>query len=170
MGRDKAFMPVEGQPMIQRLATLAAQVAAEVLVSASTPALYSFLGFPVVPDIYPGLGPMAGIHAAMSHSRRDLTLVLACDLPRLHVGLLQLILSRADGYDAVVPKTPDGKLHPVCACYRRTLLPELERRLKANRPRMLDLFSTPGTRVFKLTAGFNELDLVNWNTPNDLLA
>jgi molybdopterin-guanine dinucleotide biosynthesis protein A len=169
MGSNKALLELCGEPLVRRQARLAAQVAGEVLVSANDPASGDTLGLPILPDLYPGCGPIAGIHSAMRYSKRPLILVLACDLPRVPVSLLRILVSRMRGHDLAVPRTSDGRFHPLCACYRRELLPNLEARLQTGRYRLTEIVADPALRSVVVTEGFNDLDLVNWNTPKDLL-
>lgn len=170
MGFDKAFLRVGGKSVAQLLAARLRTLTDQVLLSANDPSAYTPLGLPIVLDIYAGSGPMAGLHAAMLHSQRPLMLVLACDLPRVPAVLLRNIIESSPGFDAVIPITPDGGLHPVCAVYRRTCLPVVERNLRSGMHRMVSLLDEPGLRVRQLTAaegGFSDTDLLDLNSPDD---
>ncbi|GHV47856.1 hypothetical protein FACS1894204_11650 [Synergistales bacterium] len=78
-----------------------------------------------VRDIYPGLGPLGGIHAGLVHASSDLAFVVACDMPAFSVVFAKRLLELADGlgdYDVVAPH--DGEqLQPLCAVYRKSVLP-----------------------------------------------
>ena len=144
----------------------------QVLLSTNKPSVYSFLGLPAVADLYPGCGPMAGVHAALRHTARSMVLVLACDLPGVTTHLLRRIIECAEGFDAVVPITSDGLLHPVCALYRRTCLPVIEENLRSGENQMLTLFDPRQLRVRRLSpceGGFTDADLMDVNSPEDYL-
>src|SRR5688572_20417127 len=81
MGRNKALIPLDGCPIITRLACEAGQLTDQIIISANDIPVYESLGLPIVPDVYQGQGPLAGLHAAMTYSERPLLLALACDLP-----------------------------------------------------------------------------------------
>jgi molybdopterin-guanine dinucleotide biosynthesis protein A len=170
MGRDKALLRIGGQPLIHLLAKRLLEVAEQVFVSAPDPAMYAFLSLPCVRDVYAGCGPLAGLHAAMLQSERPLMLVLACDLPRVSASLLQILIDAASDYDVVIPETSDGRLHPVCAVYRRTCLAAAERCLQSGEYRMLHLFEDRNLRVLRLRPRdfhFPDSVLSDMNSPRD---
>ena len=81
---------------------------------------------PVIPDNFPGRGPLAGIEAALSLTDTDLNLFLPVDLPLLPVEFLRWMLARAAITNAVatIPSL-GGRPHPLCAIYHRRLLPAI---------------------------------------------
>jgi molybdopterin-guanine dinucleotide biosynthesis protein A len=173
MGRNKALIQVERSPLIVRLAELALRLTNQVFVSSNDAGLYDFLGLPALPDLYPGQGPLAGLHAVLKKTDRPLVLLLACDLPALHEVMLRRLLEFSQGHDAVIPRTTDGRLHPLCGIYRRTCLNLLEQNLSSGINKMMDLFRDGSLRV-KFVDGregrFDDSDLRNLNTPEDLEA
>lgn len=171
MGFDKGLWSVGGRPLLQLLAARLAEVTDEVLLSANDPAAYGSVGLTIIPDIFPRCGPLAGVHAAMLHSWRPWILALACDLPRISSAMLKNLIRHTRGFHAVVPLTSDGRLHPVCAAYRRDCLPAIERLLCRGENRMTRLLEEPGLRVKFLTAtegGFSDADLRDIDNPQDL--
>jgi len=90
-------------------------------------ARYGGLDYGIVPDRYPGEGPLGGILTALDHSTADWNLIVACDMPGLEVDFLRRLLDtaeRSDG-DALVPAGPSGRLEPLCAVYHRRSLQAL---------------------------------------------
>jgi len=167
MGRNKAFLEYEGEVLIERLIRYASCITDQVVISANESELFGAFPIPVIPDRIRGSGPLAGIHAAMSATSARLLLALACDMPRLSLPTLQLIVSAHKPPSAItVPRTGDGRPHPLCAVYDRSLLPEIERRLLLGRNRLLDLLAASPTQW--LETGFDDLDFANWNSPEDL--
>jgi molybdopterin-guanine dinucleotide biosynthesis protein A len=171
MGFDKPLVAVGGTPIAQRLVEIVRPLAGEVLISANESQTFRFLNAPIVRDIYPGQGPLAGLHAAMLHSEKSDFLVLACDMPNLHERLLRAIVESAGDRDAVVPRTSDGRMHALCGVYRRSCLELLGQQLAAGRNRVSDLVSSPDLRVHFFESGergFPDSDFVNLNDENDL--
>ena len=169
MGRNKALIPLQGSPMIARLAGEAGRLTDQILISANDTPVYESLGLPIVPDIYSGQGPLAGLHAAMIHSERPLLLALACDLPSVKESFLRLLVRVAEGCDAVIPVTSDGRPHPLCAVYRRSCLTAIERNLQAGVNKITDALRS--LNVNWLPEGptnFRAEDIYNLNTPEDL--
>ncbi len=171
MGRNKALLELDGRPLIRTVLEQAVPLTEEIFVSSNDNDLYGFLGLPVIPDVFAGQGPLAGVHAAMRHTSRELLLVLACDLPGIHRRLLESLVANAAGNDAVVPRTDDGRIHPTCAVYRRSCLPILEASLPTGMNKVARFLESPGLRV-KWLAGsegrFCDADLRNLNTAEDL--
>jgi len=79
---------------------------------------YSALGFPVLYDLEPGLGPLAGIERGLRECASPLLLVLAVDLPRITTRFLRKLQAHCDYLTGVVPSVR-GQLEPLAAIYPR---------------------------------------------------
>lgn len=170
MGREKALLFLDGRPVVQILAERLSRLTDQVFISTNDPQTFTFLGLPSITDIYPGRGPLGGLHAAMTHTSRPLLLVLACDLPGASTDFLQYLIDCSADYDVVIPCTSDGRLHPVCAVYRRTCLAQVRQILEIGENRMLSLLEDPKLRVRRVAPGeglFSEADLFDLNSPED---
>ena len=81
----------------------------------------------LVRDYRPGKrGPLAGMEAGISEARNDRVFVAAGDMPLIPESLVTFLLESLmeNGTRAAVPKYA-GRLHPLCAAYRREVLTEL---------------------------------------------
>lgn len=156
MGQDKVWLTLDGVPLVERVVRRVLPLADEVLFSANAPERFEALAqtlsvsSQVVADLFPGAGPLAGIHAALSVAQHDLLLVLAADLPFVNAALLRHMIGLAHGFDAVVPQTPHpltGELgwEPLHALYRRSCLPAVAARLAAGERQVLCFY--PDIRV-----------------------
>jgi len=165
-GADKARHPVRDQPMIEHVYAALAAVAGEVYVSVR--ALEEGDGFPAtaLPDRLPDAGPLGGLHAGLHAARTPWLLVVACDLPFITPEALERLLEARDkAVQAVVAENEQGRLQPLCACYRVSILPVVEARLQAGRRAMhglLDQLETVGT------VRLPDEVLRNINRPTDL--
>jgi len=172
MGTDKAFVLLDGRTLLARALGLALSLTSDVRILGDPAKFASFA--PVVEDLFPGCGPLAGIHAALRSSQTELNLILAVDMPFLTPALLQYMLGRAKDSDsamATVPRTAQG-WQPLCAVYRRDFASIAEKALRAGRYKIDALFVEAGAQVIGepelQSAGFS-LDLFsNLNTPDDL--
>lgn len=126
MGQDKALLPLRGRPLAAHMAGVVADAAGSAVL-VGDPARLSSLGFPVIPDTWPGAGPLGGIATALRHSAAQWNLVLACDMPRVTPAfLLQLFgWAEASGCDCLLPAGPSGRPEPLCAIYHARCLPAL---------------------------------------------
>ena len=127
--------------------------------------------------MFPGCGPLAGIHAALVSSSEELNLMLAVDMPFVSSSLLAFLFAAAeDGNNhaiITVPRTSKG-FQPLCAVYRREFSSLAERALRAGNYKIDATFSSTSIRVIEAdelaAAGFTERSFFNVNTPQDRLA
>jgi molybdopterin-guanine dinucleotide biosynthesis protein A len=123
MGSDKALLPFKGATLIEHVAAQVHQAAGNVTL-VGNPERYSYLSYPVLTDIYPGRGPLSGIHTALAASQAEWNLIVACDMPEVTGSFLISILERAQAGNAhaVIPAGPSGLPEPLCAAYSRHAL------------------------------------------------
>jgi molybdenum cofactor guanylyltransferase len=92
MGRPKAMVHARGVPMAQLVAdALAAGGCAPVVVIGDDGSGVEGLGLRVVPDLWPGQGPLGGIITALRAVGGDV-IVAACDLPDLDAATVAAVL------------------------------------------------------------------------------
>lgn len=118
MGRDKALLPFRGGALAQAVAR-AVEQAAQSAVLVGNPQLAEAFGYPAIPDLYPGEGPLGGILTALAHTRASWNLVAACDMPELTGAFLASLFDAAQSADAdvLLPQGPSGRPEPLCAVY-----------------------------------------------------
>jgi molybdopterin-guanine dinucleotide biosynthesis protein A len=173
MNADKAFLDFRGQTLIERALSVMGTVCERVTM-VGDPAKLANYG-PVVADIFPGCGPLAGIHAALAHSPAELNLMLAVDMPFVSRELLAFLFAAAEPSDAIitVPRTGRG-FQPLCAVYRRDFSTAAEQALRAGKYKVDAAFSGVSVQVIEenelAAAGFSEQNFFNVNTPQDRLA
>jgi molybdopterin-guanine dinucleotide biosynthesis protein A len=121
LGRDKALVELAGRPLLLHMQVLLSTVVSRVTVVA--PLRYSALGVNMIPDEWPGYGPLGGIATALRHTGLELpecdwNLILGCDMPFLSKDWLEYLANRTRNTtaDVVVPQTSRG-LEPLCAAY-----------------------------------------------------
>ena len=76
-------------------------------------------GFPQIVDRQPGIGPIAGISAALLEHPKAAWLVLACDLPFLTERTLQHLIAHRDPHKIATAyrSAHDGLPEPLCAIW-----------------------------------------------------
>ena len=165
MGRDKAFLPFGGSTLGEFVAGAVASVTGQVVL-VGEPARYQALGYPVIPDHYPGEGPLGGILTALEHTQADWNLVVACDMPGISGEILSRILEAAENStnDVLLPIGPDGRPEPLCAAYHRRTLQALESVFASGERKITRALQSVHTArlVIAETATFQ-----NVNTPED---
>jgi molybdopterin-guanine dinucleotide biosynthesis protein A len=163
MKRDKALLPVAGEPLVQRILSQVQGLFDEILVSVAKGRRYDFLQYSQVEDEVDGLGPLAGILSGLRAARNPVSFVMACDVPRLDRDFVSRMLDAAEDFDIAVPRTDKG-LEPLLAVYKKTAIPHIERLLASSERRVLALFDRCRTRVVDIG---RPPWLLNLNTPGD---
>jgi molybdopterin-guanine dinucleotide biosynthesis protein A len=171
MGREKAMLELGGHTLLERALQLALTVAAEAIVVGSRGEFERYGR--LLEDVYPGQGPLGGIHAALWASPTDLNLILAVDTPFLEARFLEFLVAQARESGAVVtlPRTADG-FHPLAAVYRRAFRETAEQALAEGRNKIDALFAEVETRVLEeeelRRLAFAPAIFENLNTPEEL--
>lgn len=87
-GSDKALLPLAGKALILHPFAVLQERLSDVIAVSVPGRSYGDLGIPVIHDRFEGLGPLAGIHAALEWARPRSVFVVACDLPFVSVELV----------------------------------------------------------------------------------
>ena len=170
MGSDKAFLELGGRTLLGRTLDLAKSVTKLVKI-VGDPKKFAPFGH-VIADVFPGHGPLGGIHAAFASSETALNLVLGIDLPFLDARLLRYLVTQAAASDAIVtvPRV-GGYYQTLCAVYRKEFALVAECALAKDKNKIEALFPQVSVRVIEeqelATAGFNSTFFKNLNTPED---
>jgi molybdopterin-guanine dinucleotide biosynthesis protein A len=132
MGFDKFSIRIDQQKLLSRLADQLGQMFSDVMIVANSQEIELPAGTSLIHDIYPGLGPMAGIHAALVQATSSYVYVLACDMPRISADYIEQ-LKRAIGEQAVdfCCCRNQGVLEPFHAFYHKKTASKIARRLQA---------------------------------------
>ncbi len=92
MGQDKALLTWCGKPLyLHMVSILQAAGVSQVFVNGPHPYPNS------VQDIYPGRGPLSGVHGALNQCRSGTLLVVPVDMPLLQPADLTRLVSKGDG-------------------------------------------------------------------------
>jgi molybdopterin-guanine dinucleotide biosynthesis protein A len=125
MGRDKAWLELDGRPLlawvVERLAIRCAPI---VIAGHESRALPDIPGTTRIDDPPGAAGPLVGVHAALSwleargSTRAYLSSCDAAGLSDAHVERMLAELERFPSAIAAVPIEPDGRRHPLAAALR----------------------------------------------------
>lgn len=172
IGMNKAAIMFEGKTLLERAIDLLYKVTGEVMVVGQTPsALAEHLTVRFVPDIFPGQGPLAGVHAALKAADGRACLIIPCDMPRLSHELLgELLAARDSRCQATAFRLPARTtMEPFPAIFEPTALPAVEGALKGGRLKVTDLLNQMEVRRVEFRPA-EEWQLTNVNSPADLVA
>lgn len=123
-GRDKAFLRVNGETVVARTLALMRMCFPQVLVVSNAPEKYAGFLVEVIGDEILGLGPLAGLHAALGRIQYPYAFVVACDMPFLRPEPIRFLVARLRDQEAIVPRW-GGDVEPLHAIYSATLRPRI---------------------------------------------
>ena len=173
MGSNKALLPYRGGRFIVAIYRQLSLLCDDMLVVTNTPEQYAFLNCRMVPDIHPGMGALAGLHAGLNHSHTAHIFAVACDMPYLSDTLIRALIARRHRSDVIIPEGEQG-LEPLHAVYSRTCLAAMEAALLSGKKRLVSFF--PEVQVWKIpcrvvrTMDPELASFRNINTPADYYA
>jgi molybdopterin-guanine dinucleotide biosynthesis protein A len=142
-GAAKALERVGGTRIIDRVISALREVTPDVILIANDREAYAAVPLPTRPDDEPGAGALSGLLTALRWAiaeQRPGIIAVACDMPFVSAGLLaRLLQSAADArVDVVAPQSGGRRgLEPLCAFYRTTCVPAIERALQRADFRMI---------------------------------
>lgn len=165
MGQDKGLMDLNGKPMISHVIEVAKKISQRIFIVANLEA-YKQFDLPVVHDEVFEKGPIGGIYSGLKKSESEYNLVLSCDIPFIHQGVLEFLIESSTGYDITVA-SKEGKLHPLVGIYRKTCLPAIKEHLDEDKLKLTLLFEEMKTRIVEMD-DFISTNFRNINSKNDL--
>jgi molybdopterin-guanine dinucleotide biosynthesis protein A len=170
MGTDKGFQELCGKPLIVYAIEVLSGLCDKIIISSGSDA-YQSLGFDVVADEFPGIGPMGGIYSALKQSKTEQNLVLSCDLPFVSKELLSFILENSHGFEVALPFQGNQHYEPLCGFYSLSVLDRMNTFIHEQNYKLPDLFEK--IRINKLTINtelsfFDENLFLNVNSKHDL--
>jgi molybdopterin-guanine dinucleotide biosynthesis protein A len=172
MGQDKAFLLIEGLPVIERIIRVMQGCFKDLLLVGDRPERFESYGLPVVPDIYPG-SSLGGLYTGLHTAATDAIFVTSCDIPFSNPELIRFICADTKPYDAVIPAT-EGGLEPLFALYHKTCLPAMQAALEAGNYRITSVLHHLNVKTI-LQEQMKKVDpggrgLLNINTPDEYAA
>jgi molybdopterin-guanine dinucleotide biosynthesis protein A len=124
MGHSKAHLPIAGEPLLRRVVGRLRAALGDVLVVGPPELAPLVPEVSVIPDTRPGMGPLAGLEAALGAITARCAFVVACDMPFVAPPLVEALAARAlaaPDYDVVALRSAHGLEH-LHAVYARTCL------------------------------------------------
>jgi molybdopterin-guanine dinucleotide biosynthesis protein A len=170
-GKLGRIVSLDGRSLLARALEVCRTVTSEVRIVGDRKKFAPFA--PVVEDLFPGCGPLAGIHAALRASQTEWNVVLAVDLPFVSPALLHFLMAEAKESGAIVTVPWTGKgWQPLCAVYRLAFADTAEQALRAGHYKIDALFEHAVTHAVGEEdlrgAGFSPEVFCNLNTPEEL--
>ncbi len=173
-GLNKAFIRINGTSIIQRTLRIFEKIFDEIIIVTNSPQDFASYKKDVTlaTDIIKGIGPLGGIHAALSVTSKKAVFFVACDMPFLHNAL---ILRELDCFnkvecDCLVPRA-GASIEPLHAIYKKDLMENINSFVKNNSNYSIRKFlETINVYYWDLEESrSNKKIFVNFNTTKDLM-
>ena len=171
MGRDKAVLVIGGAPLWQRQVKVLRAAGAGVVGIVrrpDQPALALPVDVPLWQDAVSGIGPLAGLHPALTACSTDFLAVVATDMPRLEAGWFKWLGGFCCTDCGAIARRTDGTYEPLAAIYPKAALTEVARRLTGPEFSLQGLAAALIAQKLLVSVPLPDADLgqvENWNTP-----
>jgi molybdopterin-guanine dinucleotide biosynthesis protein A len=140
MGQDKSMLQIVGKPAIKYIFDQIRPYFNQILISSDNLSEYSFLSVDIVPDRITGRGPLMGIASALEASANEVNFVIACDIPKVDIDLVRMMVRESREFDAVIPKTGPLWYEPLFAVYKKSTLTIIEKLIASGNNRVIDIY------------------------------
>lgn len=138
MGAPKEGLRLaDGRPMVEHVIATLAAVCTQVVIAGECRG-YETDRITGLPDLRPGLGPLAGIEAVLSSGSGESYLIVACDQPFLTPELLNRLAGEGEEPRCFREEGGAG-FHPFPCYFPATWLPRVQEALEAGRLSMRGL-------------------------------
>ncbi len=170
MGRPKALLLFDGEPLIAHVVRKLGNIFPEIIVVAAPDQELPPLPVKLARDDVAYQGPVSGIYHGLKASTREICFVTSCDAPFLNLALVSHLLSQISDFDVVVPFWQE-RFQPLHAVYRSSVAPLLKDQLERGELRPIFLYDKVRTRkideceIPRLDP--EGLSLLNMNSPAD---
>ena len=170
-GVDKRELVVDGRTIFERQIDALRPCVIEIIVSSPR----AIAGYRTVADAVADAGPLAGIAAGLGAATTPWLFVVAGDMPHVHRGFVELVLSHGDAEADAVGIRIGDLAEPLCSAMRvKVWRPIVAARLAARRLKVASLLTEEDVRVRWIEeAEVRAVDpglraLHNVNAPEDL--
>lgn len=131
MGVNKSLLKIGGFTIIERVVNLLNPLFSKIMLITNNPEEYSFLELDKFGDIYTSVGPLAGIHSGLVHSKTEKNFIISCDIPLMTRELISYIIEYPTDKSIIIGKA-DNYVQQLCGVYNREVLPLTEQIIKEN--------------------------------------
>jgi molybdopterin-guanine dinucleotide biosynthesis protein A len=171
MGRDKAWMRLDGRSLIERVITQLRPCVDQVCVVANERNVESFRDLDVdacITDLAPCRGPLMGVYTGLMSAQTPLNVFAACDMPQVDAGLIRALLGAWHGGDeSLACVGPDEQVYPLPMVCHLSTCRTVGALLDQGRDALKSLFDKSASRLIKLEDPAQHRLFWNINTAAD---
>ena len=146
MGENKAFIQIEGVPIVKRIYDLFKELFQEVIIVTNQNHLFSNFDSKIYSDLIPGKGALGGLYTGIFFSSFQHSFCVACDMPFIKKSLVQYLIECIDDADVIVPRTKDG-LQPLHAIYSKNCVDPMKRMIEEGKSKIIDIYNQVNVKI-----------------------
>jgi molybdopterin-guanine dinucleotide biosynthesis protein A len=173
MGENKAFIEIDGVPIIRRIHNLFKELFQEIIIVTNQKELFSNFEAKIYCDIFPNKGVLGGLYTGIFFSTFNFSFCVACDMPFIKKSLVQYLLNHIKEEDVIVPQTKDG-LQPLHAIYSKNCLEPIKKVIEQGKYKITDIYDLVKVKIIQENEfiSFDPMrkSFINVNTPVELLS
>ncbi|NQY08954.1 MAG: molybdenum cofactor guanylyltransferase [Flavobacteriales bacterium] len=169
MGTEKGLVSFKGKAMIEHAISMLETITMNIIISSNS-CKYNYLSKVIVEDKVLGVGPGAGIAAALNKSSSEINIVVPCDMPHLSQYFIEYMLSKWGSKKILVPVF-NGRSEPLCAIINKDVAVKMEAILDEGIYKLTTIYDIIGVDYLEITGdepGFSDVLFNNYNSPSDL--
>lgn len=140
MGFDKQFLKIDQRRLMDSMITKLSREFEEIIIVTNKPDHYIGLGHKITGDIIEDMGPLGGIHAGLSLSSSQYSLVVACDMPNINMDYIRYMKKQIGNHGCTTRFA--SSLEPFISFYSKDVIGNIEEYLKSNKRSMHDFIPT----------------------------
>lgn len=173
MGENKAFIEIDGVPIIHRIYSLFKELFQEIIIVTNQKELFLNIKSKIYTDLLPNKGALGGLYTGLFFSNFSYSFCVACDMPFINKSLVKYLIKNIEDYNVIVPLTKDG-LQPLHAIYSKNCLDAIKKTIENGKYKIIDFYSLVNVKILK-EEDFGYLDplresFINVNTPEELFS
>ena len=167
-GKNKSFLTLGKVRFIDKILAEVSEFD-ETLISVGLHKGYHNFPYPLIEDEVIDIGPLGGLYSCLKACRNEYLFVCATDMPLIKKELIEFMRLCIDETSDCFVIQSDGKTHPLCAIYKKSMIPRIEAAIKAKDYRMMNLLKVSKVKYIPLEYScFDSSIVTNVNCPQEL--
>ncbi len=173
MGENKAFIKVDGVPIINRIYDLFKELFQEVIIVTDQKGVFKNFDSKIYSDLIPNKGSLGGLYTGIFFSSFHYSFCVACDMPFIKKSLVQYLINNIEDEDVIIPRTKDG-LQPLHAIYSKMCLEPIKHTLEKEKYKIIDFYNMVKVKIVEendlVSLDPLKESFINVNTPDELFS
>jgi len=170
MGRDKAFLYIEGKPLIDYAIDILSPISNTICISSSFQ-ISKKQGFNIVLDEFENCGPLSGLASTLKTIETNHAFVISVDTPLVPNDLYEILLKFKNESNIVIPSIANN-VEPLTGIFSKCHWRTISEYLKTGKRSVINYIKQNEHKIVELPKSFVEKypDMfLNVNTPGDAM-